>query len=92
MRAILSLQPLLTSVSRNVFPLSFHRYSLSTGAGAPAHSSCATLEAEAVHVLREVAADFERPVMHLDTEHNFPEVIEFRDRRLAAPGPRRGAT
>jgi sulfate adenylyltransferase subunit 2 len=67
------------------------------------------LEAEAIHVMREVAAEFERPVllfsggkdslvlvrlaekafrpakfpfplMHVDTGHNFPEVIDFRDR------------
>src|SRR5947207_2778332 len=76
-----------------------------------------TLEAEAVHVMREVAADFERPVllfsggkdsivllrlaekafrpaplpfpiMHVDTGHNFPEAIEFRDRRIAELGER----
>src|SRR5436305_14654301 len=76
-----------------------------------------TLEAEAVHVMREVAAEFERPVllftggkdsivllrlaekafrpapfpfplMHIDTGHNFPEAIEFRDRRVAEPGDR----
>jgi len=70
------------------------------------------LEAEAVFVMREVAAEFERPVllfsggkdsivllrlaekafrpgrfpfpvMHIDTGHNFPEALEFRDRRLA---------
>jgi sulfate adenylyltransferase subunit 2 len=70
------------------------------------------LESEAIHVMREVAAEFERPVllfsggkdsivllrlaekafrpgtfpfplMHVDTGHNFPEVIEFRDRRVA---------
>ena len=75
------------------------------------------LEAEAVHILREVAAEFERPVllfsggkdsivllrlaevafwparvpfpvMHVDTGHNFPEVIEFRDRRAAEVGVR----
>src|SRR5487761_1012605 len=69
-----------------------------------------TLEAESIHIFREVAAEFERPVllfsggkdsnvllrlaekafrpgkfpfpvMHVDTGHNFPEVIEFRDRR-----------
>ncbi|WP_370949098.1 sulfate adenylyltransferase subunit CysD [Amycolatopsis sp. cg5] len=69
-----------------------------------------TLEAEAVHVFREVAATFERPVLlfsggkdsvvmlhvatkafwpapipfpvlHIDTGHNFDEVIEFRDAR-----------
>src|SRR5207253_2574276 len=76
-----------------------------------------TLEAEAVHVMREVAAEFERPVllfsggkdsivllrlaekafrpapfpfplMHVDTGHNFPEVIEFRDRRVTELGER----
>jgi sulfate adenylyltransferase subunit 2 len=75
------------------------------------------LEAEAVHVMREVAAEFERPVllfsggkdsivmlalagkafwparipfpvMHVDTGHNFPEVLEFRDRRVAELGVR----
>jgi sulfate adenylyltransferase subunit 2 len=73
------------------------------------------LEAESIHVMREVAAEFERPVllfsggkdsvvmlalaerafapakipfpvMHVDTGHNFPEVIEFRDRRVAELG------
>lgn len=76
-----------------------------------------TLEAEAIHVIREVAAEFERPVllfsggkdsavmlhlavkafvparlpfpvMHVDTGHNFPEVLEFRDRRVAQLGVR----
>ena len=75
------------------------------------------LEAEAVHIMREVAAEFERPVLlfsggkdsivllrlaevafwpapvpfpvlHVDTGHNFPEVIEFRDRRAAEVGVR----
>jgi sulfate adenylyltransferase subunit 2 len=75
------------------------------------------LEAEAVHIMREVAAEFERtcllfsggkdsivmvriaekafwpapipfPLMHVDTGHNFPEVIEFRDRRVAELGAR----
>jgi sulfate adenylyltransferase subunit 2 len=75
------------------------------------------LEAEAVHIIREVAAERERPVllfsggkdsivllrlaekafrpgkfpfqvMHVDTGHNFPEVIEFRDRRIAELGER----
>jgi sulfate adenylyltransferase subunit 2 len=69
------------------------------------------LEAEAIHIIREVAAELERPVllfsggkdsivllhlaekafrpgrlpfgvMHVDTGHNFPEVMEFRDRRV----------
>ena len=76
-----------------------------------------TLEAEAIQVMREVAAEFERPVllfsggkdsivllrlaekafrpapfpfplMHVDTGHNFPEAIEFRDRRVAELGER----
>jgi sulfate adenylyltransferase subunit 2 len=76
-----------------------------------------TLEAEAIHIIREVAAEFERPVMlfsggkdsavmlhlavkafaparlpfpvmHVDTGHNFPEVMEFRDRRVAELGAR----
>ena len=75
------------------------------------------LEAESIHIIREVAAEFERPVllfsggkdsvvmlqlarrafapgripfpiMHVDTGHNFPEVIEFRDRRIAEIGER----
>jgi sulfate adenylyltransferase subunit 2 len=75
------------------------------------------LEAEAIHVMREVAAEFERPVllfsggkdsivmlalaekafwparipfpvMHVDTGHNFSEVLEFRDRRVAELGVR----
>ncbi|KUP97565.1 sulfate adenylyltransferase subunit CysD [Thermobifida cellulosilytica] len=75
------------------------------------------LEAEAIFIMREVAAEFERPVllfsggkdsvvmlriaekafwpapipfpvMHVDTGHNFPEVIEFRDKRVAELGVR----
>jgi sulfate adenylyltransferase subunit 2 len=75
------------------------------------------LEAEAIHIMREVAAERERPVllfsggkdsivllrlaekafrpgrfpfpvMHVDTGHNFPEVIEFRDRRMEELGER----
>ncbi len=78
----------------------------------PELSHLQALESEAIHVMREVAAEFERPVMlfsggkdsivmlrlaekafrpgrfpfplmHVDTGHNFPEVIEFRDRRTA---------
>ena len=78
-------------------------------------SQLTELEAESVHVMREVAAEFERPVllfsggkdsivllrlaekafrpapfpfpiMHVDTGHNFPEVIEFRDRRVTGEG------
>jgi sulfate adenylyltransferase subunit 2 len=75
------------------------------------------LESESIHIMREVAAEFERPVllfsggkdsvvmlalagrafwparipfpvMHVDTGHNFPEVLEFRDRRVAELGAR----
>ncbi len=75
------------------------------------------LEAEAIHILREVAAERERPVllfsggkdsivllrlaekafrpgrfpfpvMHVDTGHNFPEVVEYRDRRAREIGER----
>ena len=73
------------------------------------------LEAESIHIFREVAAEFERPVllfsggkdslvmlrlaekafwpaplpfpvMHVDTGHNFDEVIDFRDRQVARLG------
>jgi len=75
------------------------------------------LEAESIHIMREVAAEFERPgllfsggkdsivmlrlaekafwpakipfpLMHVDTGHNFDEVIEYRDRRVAELGAR----
>ena len=75
------------------------------------------LESEAIHVIREVAAELERgvllfsggkdsavllhlarkafwpgalpfPVMHVDTGHNFPEVIEYRDQMVDAMGAR----
>jgi sulfate adenylyltransferase subunit 2 len=75
------------------------------------------LEAEAIYIMREVAAELENPVllfsggkdslvllhlaekafrpgrfpfpvMHVDTGHNFPEVIEFRDRLIERLGER----
>jgi len=75
------------------------------------------LEAESVHIFREVAAEFERPVLlfsggkdsivmlhlalkafapapvpfgllHVDTGHNFPEVLEYRDRTVENYGLR----
>jgi sulfate adenylyltransferase subunit 2 len=87
------------------------------GAAAYELTQLRTLEAEAIHIMREVAAELERPVllfsggkdsivllrlaekafrparfpfpvMHVDTGHNFPEVIEFRDRRAAEIGER----
>ena len=74
------------------------------------------LESEAIHIFREVAGEFDRPVilfsggkdstllvhlavkafapapvpfplLHVDTGHNYPEVIEFRDRARGAAGP-----
>ena len=89
------------------------------------HSHLDHLEEEAIFILREVAASFERPallfsggkdscvvlrlaekafkqrnatgayegqlpfpLLHVDTGHNFPEVIAFRDRRVAEMGER----
>ncbi len=75
------------------------------------------LESESIFIMREVAAELERPVllfsggkdsivmlrlaekafrparfpfpiMHVDTGHNFPEVLEFRDRRVKELGER----
>ncbi|MGH2903593.1 MAG: sulfate adenylyltransferase subunit CysD [Solirubrobacteraceae bacterium] len=83
----------------------------------PQLSHLRALESEAIHVMREVAAELEKPVllfsggkdsivllrlaekafrpapfpfplMHVDTGHNFGEVIEFRDRRVAELGER----
>ena len=87
----------------------------------PAHtyelSHLAALEAESIHIFREVVAEFERPVllfsggkdsivmlrlaekafapgripfpvMHVDTGHNFPEVMSYRDERVAELGVR----
>ena len=78
-------------------------------------SQLEVLEAESIHIMREVAAEFERPVllfsggkdsilmlalaerafwparipfpvMHVDTGHNFPEVLDYRDHRVAEAG------
>ena len=75
------------------------------------------LESEAIFILREVAAQFEKPVMlfsggkdsiimfhlarkafypekipfplmHVDTGHNFPETITFRDKLIKKTGGR----
>ncbi|MDQ3503127.1 MAG: phosphoadenosine phosphosulfate reductase family protein, partial [Actinomycetota bacterium] len=83
----------------------------------PALSQLDLLEAEGIHVMREVAAEFERPALlfsggkdsivmlhlalkafwpmripfplvHVDTGHNFDEVLAFRDRRVAELGAR----
>ena len=79
------------------------------------HSDLDTVEAEAIFIIREVAAEFEKPallfsggkdsivllriaekafwpakipfpVVHIDTGHNFPEAIAFRDKRVAELG------
>jgi sulfate adenylyltransferase subunit 2 len=78
-------------------------------------SHLGALESEAIHIIREVAAEFEKPVMlfsggkdsavmlrlaekafwparipfpvmHIDTGHNFDEVYDYRDRRVAELG------
>ena len=78
-------------------------------------SNLDALEAESIHIIREVAAEFERPVllfsggkdsavmlhlavkafwparvpfpvMHVDTGHNFPEALDYRDRRVEELG------
>ncbi len=83
----------------------------------PQLSHLDVLESEAVHIFRETAAEFERPVllfsggkdsivmlhlalkafhpaalpfglMHVDTGHNFDEVLEYRDRTVARHGLR----
>ena len=80
-------------------------------------SNLRELEAESIHIIREVAAEFEHPgmlfsggkdsivmlrlaekafwpckvpfpVVHVDTGHNFPEVIAYRDKRVAELGIR----
>lgn len=81
----------------------------------PRRTALDDLESEGIHILREVVAEAERPVvlfsggkdsivvlrliekafrpapipfplLHIDTGHNFPEVIDFRDRRAAQLG------
>jgi sulfate adenylyltransferase subunit 2 len=81
----------------------------------PTLSHLEGLEAEAIHIIREVAAELEKPVllfsggkdsivllhlavkafrpgrvpfpvMHIDTGHNFAEVIEYRDRTVTELG------
>jgi sulfate adenylyltransferase subunit 2 len=85
------------------------------GTGQYQLSHLKNIEAQSIHIIREVAAEFERPVllfsggkdsvvmlrlaqkafwpgripfpvMHVDTGHNFPEVLDFRDRFVEAMG------
>ena len=87
----------------------------SAGMGAYRMSHLAQLESEAIYVMREVAAQFERPVLlfsggkdsivmvhlaqkafwpgrfpfpllHIDTGHNFPEALDYRDRLVESIG------
>ena len=83
----------------------------------PALDVLGRLESEAIHIIREVAGEFDRPMilfsggkdstvllhlavkafwpapvpftlLHVDTGHNFPEVLDFRDRTVARHGLR----
>jgi sulfate adenylyltransferase subunit 2 len=85
------------------------------GSGQYQLSHLGNIEAQSIHIIREVAAEFEQPVllfsggkdsvvmlhlaqkafwpgripfpvMHVDTGHNFPEVLEFRDRYVDSVG------
>jgi sulfate adenylyltransferase subunit 2 len=99
-------------------PLSWPSVNESSGAGLAGQyqlSNLRAIETESIHIIREVAAEFERPVllfsggkdsvvmlrlaqkafwpgripfpvMHIDTGHNFPEVLEFRDRMVSELG------
>jgi sulfate adenylyltransferase subunit 2 len=87
------------------------------GTASRALSTLDVLESESIHIIREVVAEFERPVLlfsggkdsvvvlhlaakafwpakvpfpvlHVDTGHNFPEVIDFRDRTVERLGLR----
>ncbi len=86
-------------------------------ASAPPLDALDALESESIHIFREVAGEFDRPVilfsggkdstllvhlavkafapapvpfplLHVDTGHNYPEVIDFRDRLAARLGLR----
>ncbi|MCI9889276.1 sulfate adenylyltransferase subunit CysD [Micrococcales bacterium 31B] len=88
---------------------------MTTATLTPTLTSFDLLEAEAIHIIREVVAEFERPVLlfsggkdsvvmlhlaakafwparvpfpllHVDTGHNFPEVLEYRDATAARLG------
>ena len=99
-----------------VAPVSRHDRRRADDRSAP-RSTLDTLESESIHIIREVVAEFERPVLlfsggkdsvvvlhlaakafwparvpfpvlHVDTGHNFPEVIDFRDRTVERLGLR----
>src|SRR5215510_7938023 len=108
-------EPAPASATRHARPTGVHPMALTRSDYSL--SQLDVLEAESIHVMREVAAEFERPVllfsggkdsivmlalaerafspakipfpvMHVDTGHNFPEVMDFRDRRVAELGVR----
>jgi sulfate adenylyltransferase subunit 2 len=129
---LLALRRALTSQARDGFISDYadkfgHLYQLSeetmttaqelSQAGRYELSHLRSLEAEAIHIIREVAAEFERPVllfsggkdsivmlhlalkafrpgrlpfpvMHVDTGHNFEEVLRVRDELVAESGVR----
>ncbi|GAB2755039.1 sulfate adenylyltransferase subunit CysD [Salinifilum aidingensis] len=89
----------------------------STNEAPPQVNNLDALESEAIHIFREVAGEFDRPVilfsggkdstlllhlalkafrpapvpfglLHVDTGHNFPEVIDFRDQLCEKHGLR----
>jgi sulfate adenylyltransferase subunit 2 len=93
------------------------KISVPTGTTKPTVTELDALESESIFVFREVAAEFERPVilfsggkdsivmlhlarkafapasvpftlLHVDTGHNFTEVLEYRDATVAALGLR----
>ena len=101
----------------NALPAPTIARSDSAGSGSTSLSQLDVLESEAIHIIREVVAEFERPVLlfsggkdsvvvlhlaakafwpgtvpfpllHVDTGHNFPEVLEFRDETVARLGLR----
>jgi 3'-phosphoadenosine 5'-phosphosulfate sulfotransferase (PAPS reductase)/FAD synthetase len=86
----------------------------------PPLSQLDVLESEGIHIIREVAAEFERPallfsggkdsivvlalavkafapaplpfpLLHVDTGHNFPEALDYRDRRVCSTTPWRAS-
>jgi sulfate adenylyltransferase subunit 2 len=94
-----------------------HAVEAAGASAAPDHDHLEWLETEAIHIMREVAAEcanpvllfsggkdslvmlrlaekafrpgrFPFPLLNIDTGHNFPELIAFRDRRAAELGER----
>jgi sulfate adenylyltransferase subunit 2 len=108
-------RPLTPLEARSIEEWSMDARPVQSGPAEYRLSQLEVLEAESIHVFREVAAELERPVllfsggkdsivmlrlaqkafwparipfpvMHVDTGHNFPEVLAFRDRRVAELG------